>query len=383
MKKPKILHVTYGTGKAGIENCVIEVTKALGEEFEFGHLGLFGSGRLTEEFGEMGLYTVSADLPIVRHLLYPLYFTHIPRLTKLIENFGADVVIIYLPPFQWFMAKAAKNAGAKVLFEAHLGISYHNPKLGAFVERRGVNCCDAAIAVSHYIANHYIKEFGVDRSKIGVVHNGIDVNRFRPAAEIERAEIRRDLGIPEDSLVIGTISRFAPAKEVPALAKVFANIADKHKNINLLLVGDGPEMPQVQAELAGIDPRRYYLPGFRKDTERMYRALDIFVMPSAFEAFPLILLEAMASGVACISTAVGGATEIGEDKEEVYYIQPGNNIVMQRAIEELIADKQLRERMSAKARIKAAKRFPLEDMIQKKKRIYESLLEKNSARLKG
>jgi glycosyltransferase involved in cell wall biosynthesis len=374
-KKPKILHVTSGTGKAGIENCVIEVTKALGEEFEFGHLGLFGSGRLTEDFSQMDLHSVSADLPRIRHLLYPLYFTHIPRLTKLIENFGADIVVIYLPPFQWFMAKAAKNAGAKVLFEAHLGISYHNPKLGAFVERRGVINCDAAIAVSHYIANHYIKEFGVDRSKIGVVHNGIDVSRFRPASDFERNEIRRELGIPEDSLVIGTISRFAPAKEVQALAKVFANIADKHTNTDLLLVGDGPEMPEVQAELAGIDPRRYYLPGFRRDTERMYRALDIFVMPSAFEAFPLILLEAMASGLACVSTAVGGATEIGKDKEDVLYIQPGDNLAMQRAIEELIADKPFRASMAARARDKAVKCFPVEDMIQKKKRIYKSLLD--------
>lgn len=374
-RKPKILHITSGTGKAGIENCVLEVTKALGEEFEFGQLGLFGCGKLTEEYKKMGLFTISADLPRVRHLLYPLYFKHIPRLTKLITRFEPDIAIIYFPPYQWLMSKAAKNAGAKVLFEAHLGVNYHNPRFGAFVERNGVNNCDAAIAVSHYIANHYFTKFGVDSSRIEVVHNGIDVTRFRPAAEKERAEIRRELGIPEDSFVLGTISRFAPAKEVPALAKLFANIAHRYKDVNLLLVGDGPEMPAVLSELSGIDPKRYCLPGFRKDTERMYRALDLFVMPSAFEAYPLVLLEAMASGLPCISTAVGGATEVGEDKEEVYYIQPGDNPAMQKAVEELITDRLFREKLSTKARIKAVNSFPVEHMIQEKKRIYESLLE--------
>ena len=132
--RPKILHITRGTGKAGIERIIIAITKALSDRFDFGHLGLFGSGLVDEKFQEMGIETLCAEITEKKLIYYPLYFRSVNRLSKIISNFGADIVHLYHPPHQYWVGKAAHRAGAKLVLEACNANIYRREKLAAFVD---------------------------------------------------------------------------------------------------------------------------------------------------------------------------------------------------------------------------------------------------------
>src|SRR6185369_1121038 len=131
------------------------------------------------------------------------------------------------------------------------------------------------------------------------IPNGIDLSRFHPDDKA-RAEFRAELKIPLDAFVVGTVGRLWPEKNQSMLIRSLKN------QIPLLIAGDGPERPNLQA-MAGS---QVYLLGNRRDTPRLYAALDVFALSSTTEGLPLVLLEALASGVPVVSNNVGGIPHV-------------------------------------------------------------------------
>jgi len=374
-RKPRILHITDGIGKAGIERMIILRTKALQDDFEFGHLGLFGRSLLDSFFTERGDFAAYVGLSKKPLYFYPYYFTQVGKLSKIAREFAPDIVHMYYPPFQWVLSKVAKEVGAKSIHEAHNANIYRRKRLASFVERKGIGKVDAVVTVSRHVAEHYRDYFGADISNFEVVHNGIETDIFKPAEPGERERIRDELGILRDALVVGNIGRFTPGKRIHVLAAVFAEIHAEYPNLHLLLVGDGEKEKAVIESLRGVDESRIHLPGFVGNPETMFGALDIFVLPSINEAFPLVLLEAMASGVASISTAVGGAVEAGMHEYDCLYIPPDNRSALADAIRRLCEDTALREKLAVNARKTILDNFTVDKMVRKEAALYRRLLD--------
>jgi glycosyltransferase involved in cell wall biosynthesis len=171
---------------------------------------------------------------------------------------------------------------------------------------------DKIIAVSN-ATKDYVLSLGAKPEKVKVLHNGVDLVRFRPLAG-KRKEMRRKLGISQNSIVVLTVRRLVYKNGIGTLIES-ANIAvKKNPKIIFLVVGKGPDLNKVQMKIKqlGIE-NNFRLTGFVKDEDLpfYYNAADFFVLPSkSGEGLPLVALEAMACGLPVIATNVGGISEI-------------------------------------------------------------------------
>jgi glycosyltransferase involved in cell wall biosynthesis len=153
---------------------------------------------------------------------------------------------------------------------------------------------------------------GYSRRKIHVIPNGFDLQEYRP----DRASyfgVRNELGLPQRTLLIGSVGRYDRAKDHATLIEAAATIIREHAGLNLAICGEGttPANSELTARLraAGIDGRCHLL-GRREDIPRILAALDVFVSASAVEGFPNAIGEAMACGVPCVVTDAGDSRRL-------------------------------------------------------------------------
>ena len=180
------------------------------------------------------------------------------------------------------------------------------------VGKQTLKDADQIIAVSN-ATKDYVLSLGAKPQKVKVLHNGVDLVKFRPLAG-KRDEMRKKLGIPQNAIVVLTVRRLVYKNGVDTLIDT-ANIAvKKNPRIVFLAVGKGPDSDSVKLRIQqlGIEAN-FKLPGFVSDEDLpfYYNTADLFVLPSkSGEGLPLVALEAMACALPVIATNVGGIKEI-------------------------------------------------------------------------
>jgi lipopolysaccharide/colanic/teichoic acid biosynthesis glycosyltransferase/glycosyltransferase involved in cell wall biosynthesis len=136
--------------------------------------------------------------------------------------------------------------------------------------------------------------------------NGVDLDRFRPAAQLERSQARRRLGLADVPTVV-CVGRLAEQKGQQDLLDAWSGVLDRVPDAHLVLVGDGPDRPALEARTAGR--RDIDLVGVRSDVDTWFAAADVIAAPSHWEGMAVAPLEAMASGRSVVATAVEGMAE--------------------------------------------------------------------------
>jgi glycosyltransferase involved in cell wall biosynthesis len=207
-----------------------------------------------------------------------------------------------------------------------------------------------------------------------VVNNGIDQEKFNPAKAFKN--IRKELGINEQQIVLLFIARFTSHKQPLTLIHAFAIALKRMPNLQLLMVGEGDEKDaalQLAKELS-IEKNIIFEP-FRQDVPDVLNAADIFILPSLWEGLPIGLLEAMSMGKAVIASDVDGTCEIIKDKYNGCLIALNN---LQNELAEKIillsSDAELRQQYGCKAMETVKNRFNAATMTKQIEDIYTSLL---------
>jgi len=231
--------------------------------------------------------------------------------------------------FNLFAGKAAKDAGAgTVIIHSH---SVGNPQDSA-MKRRSIELMKPVLerqAKEYYACSPEAAEFmfspgTVAAKRVSVVPNGIEVRKYGYDPQTRQA-LRRDLGL-EDSVVLGHVGRLAYPKNQAFLIELLALYRKKRPNAALMLVGEGDhkEMLQALAREKGVADNVRFI-GARADVERYYQAMDVFLFPSFYEGFGMVLVEAQIAGLPCIASAcvprstdiTGRVAYIGLEKEDV------------------------------------------------------------------
>lgn len=132
-----------------------------------------------------------------------------------------------------------------------------------------------------------------------ILNNAIDANKYQynPA---QAKIIRKELGLPTDSFVIGHVGRFAPQKNHDFLVDIFAEVQEKRADARLLLVGDGPLRTEIEIKVRSLGlSEKVIFTGIRSDIPALLQAIDVFVFPSLYEGLPVTMIEAQAAGLPC------------------------------------------------------------------------------------
>ncbi len=265
-------------------------------------------------------------VPCVRNPVYPEGRIGFPTLGayRKVKAFAPDLIHSFHPVNIGMMGVVHGHWLHKPILSsfhldiAHMAAHYGMPLLGRLLKHLvtyGFNQSAYSLAPSRLIQAKMRAE-GV--KKVGWWQRGVDAEQFHP--RFRREEVRAVLsdGHPEDVLLL-YVGRLAPEKNLEGLRAVLENVP----NTRLALVGGGPQREALEAHFAGLP---VHFAGYR--TERglaeAYASADIFVFPSAFESFGLVILEAMAAGLPVVSTRVGGAADLITEGETGYLVEVGD-----------------------------------------------------------
>ncbi|MBU2601263.1 MAG: glycosyltransferase family 4 protein [Actinobacteria bacterium] len=243
------------------------------------------------------------------------------------------------------------------------------------------------VAVSRAVARSLVRDLGQRPDKIVTIYNGIE-----PASSSENAVILRDatrtrmrdaLGIATDTLVVGTVGRQSPEKNLPALIDAVARLGPSAADVVLLLCGEGDEQTRAALRTRGDEAGlgdRLLLPGRLDDLPGVLAALDVFALPSLTEGMPLSLMEAMAAGVAVVATAVGGVPELVRDGTNGLLVEePSDTAALSAAIARLLAHPTLRADLAQNAARTVKNRFSFDRMIDRIQLTYDHVIRRSSA----
>jgi glycosyltransferase involved in cell wall biosynthesis len=266
------------------------------------------------------------------------------RLGGIVRREGIGTVIANCGREYWPAALAAKTLGRKVVFVRH-----QTDRIRKTTRWLINNHVDRVVAVSGAVKKALLAS-GIAGGKIEVIHNGVSLKRFDPS-RIDRAEVRSELGIDAKDFVIGTVGKLHQGKGVYELLRAAAGIPGE-RTVSLLFVGDGPEKEGIIGEAERLNfTGRTIITGIRSDVERMYAAMDIFVLPSTCdEAFGMVIIEAMAMGRPVIGTQVGGIPELIRTGENGLLVPPGDTAALSGAIVKYLDNSEFAARIALKGR---------------------------------
>lgn len=311
----KVLHVVGAMNRAGTETMIMNLYRGIDRsKFQFDFLVNDVGCDYDSEIRQLG----GKIFQVERFRIFN-YFQYVSAVKKFFsKHHDYDVVHGHIGLPASIYLSVAKRWGIATVAHSHAQNYPISPAQLAF------RFCSFP---TRYIAEYFIacsEQAGVDRfgktlSKSGKIHvlkNGIDAEAYRFNYDIARS-VRRQLGLPDGSLVVGHVGRFSKIKNHRFLIDVFRSVSSSSPGSQLVLLGKGELMDQVKryAASCGVDSRVHFL-GVRDDVDRILMAMDVFVFPSYKEGLSIACVEAQASGLPCIvSTGVPEMTRILDTTE--------------------------------------------------------------------
>ena len=250
-------------------------------------------------------------------------------------------VVAFIHSIEWeLVPKALKNPLLKK----------YSQLIAKKVSKNLYNKCNKLIMPSQNIAEVFV--WNNIRTKTNIVNLGVDINKFKPAEDAIKEDIRAQLGIPQKATIIGYHGRIGREKDLITLLRAFTRLQNHYDDIKLLIVGDG--LKEIKEQLTRKD---VILTGSKNNPVPYLQIMDIYVLPSLTETTCLSTLEAMSCEIAVISTEVGFIKSYIRNGYNGLFFQKQNPYHLSRQIERLINDPELKTKLGKNARITIVERF--------------------------
>jgi glycosyltransferase involved in cell wall biosynthesis len=295
------------------------------------------------------------------------------RLARAVKERRIEVIHAhqYTPFFYAALARPLCQFRPKLILTEH---GRHYPDRVSPL-RRAVNrlvldrLANAVTACCRFSAEGLSRTDGFAGARIETIENGIEVCDYEPTAN--KAQTKDRVGLEKSRKYIIHVARHHPVKDQATLLRAFALVASDLPKVDLLMVGDGPlrgELESLAVELRIVDRVKFL--GIRKDIPLLMQASDVFALTSLSEAASLTLLEAMASGLPVVATAVGGNPEIVRHEREGLLFPRGDVAAGAGAFRRIFAERTLAEQLGTAARERAIDRYQLARTVEQYYRLY-------------
>ena len=258
----------------------------------------------------------------------------------------------------------------------HVFWGYFNRlKTSAFVffERLTARITDRIITLTEQEKKEHLRFAIASEGEFTVIHSGVDLTGFSNA-KVDAPEMRKKLGIPEESFVVGTVGRLTPVKGHRYLIEAAAELVRQKTDILFVFLGDGELLNDLteMASALGIKDHVKFL-GWRPDVADVMATFDIFVLPSLNEGMGKVLVEAMAMAKPIIASNVGGIHDLITDGENGLLVSPADHEAIADAILSLYRDPAKTKRLCEKGKAIAAG-YSADAMIQKIDHLYDEVI---------
>jgi glycosyltransferase involved in cell wall biosynthesis len=246
--------------------------------------------------------------------------------------------------------------------------NYSYPKRTLLLARGAARAVHHFVGVSAETAAAAARNERPRRDALSVIENGIPLGAFK-ADTGTRTAVRRDLGIAEEALVVGSVGRLVDDKDYPLLVRAMTPLLSER--VRLVLVGEGVARAKIEAAIEPAHRPFVHLLGVRHDIPRVLAAFDLFASSSRTEGLPLAIPEAMTSSLPVVATAVGGVPSIVPEGTGVL-VSHGDVDALRREIQRLLEEEPRRKKMGEVARAYALSRFSEERMLDEYLALYDA-----------
>jgi glycosyltransferase involved in cell wall biosynthesis len=368
-----VLLLTRSLDIGGSERQLCELAKALDPRRFAVHVGSFHAGGMrAREIEAHGLPLATFPLRSYRSL--GNVSASVRALRHYVRRHGIRIVHAFDPPSSAFATLASRFLSRVAVLTSQRSFRHTLPAIFRATLRTCDRLADGIVVNCEAMRVHVTADEKVPSRRVHLCYNGLDPARFgRAAAPLEN--------LPDQAFVIGTLAALRPEKDLRTLLRAFAKAAAAAPGFVLLVVGDGPLREELKREAARLEVASQcrFLPA-TPDVVPWLKAMDVFVLPSIFEALSNALMEAMACGCACVATRVGGNPELVQDGDTGLLFEPGDVDGLSAQFQRLAASPALRRELGRRATAAIADRFSLHAAAARLGEIYHGHLARLDAR---
>jgi glycosyltransferase involved in cell wall biosynthesis len=377
IRKARICHVTKATGVAGSEKHLLTLLTGLDKaKYQVTLVLLVERDKplddYVQRFEERG---IQVKRVLIRGDIDPLL---VWRLYRLLREGNHDLVHTHLIHADLYGTLAAKLAGAPIIVSTkHNDNAFRRHPFYALLDRLASKFADKIIVISDHLKRFFVEIERLDPRKMTRIYYGLDAGwvEGQSSKTARPISIQEELGIPPDTPLAGIIARLNPQKGHTYLVTAFAKVVDSLPEARLLIVGDGNLREDLERQTKELRiTRRVTFTGWRDDIPRIMAALNLLILPSLWEGFGLVLLEAMVMGKPIVASRVSAIPEIVVDGVTGLLVPPRDPEAMAKAIIALLQDKEQAEAMGLTGRERVERSFSVEMMVQQAEALYEALI---------
>lgn len=356
-----VLLMVRELGIGGTERQLVETARFLQRDRYIPHVGCFRPDGLRRRDLEL------AGVPILHLAVYsfksPAVLGATSQLIHYIREHKIQIVHSFDAPLNVFAVPVAKLAGTPAVISSQRG---HRDLTGRGLKRLlriTDHLVDAVVVNCQWMKRYLVEEEHVPDHKVRLCYNAVDLERYQPRAGPAST----------GSVTIGTVCALRPEKGIDTLIRAFATV--QQPGVKLLIVGSGPEEAKLRALCTqlGVAEACHFEPATNNVAEWLGK-IDIFVLPSRFEALSNSLMEAMACGCCPVASRVGGNSELVEHGESGLLFRADDVAELAGQLQELWTDGPRRKRLAAAAATRMSTQFTSENFIRAMQGIYESVL---------
>jgi glycosyltransferase involved in cell wall biosynthesis len=365
-----IIHVVENLNRGGLERVVIDLAlaqKAAGDVPRV--ICLFERGSLADELTSQGIDVVACGKNAG---LDPGALWRLRR--ALATDAGDAVVHTHNLIAHDYTALALPGIRHRRLLNTRHGMGgTPTGRLRRALYNASMRWTDHVAAVCEAARRNLIEREELPARKVASVPNGIRVESFKPASPKAHAALAQALGVPPATAIVGFVGRLNWAKDLPSLIRAFAIVHRSRSETALVLVGDGALREELTALAAGegISDRVFFLCD-RSDVRELLQGFDVFALSSVSEGYSIALLEACATALPIVATAVGGNAEIAQAGINAQLVVTRDPVALAAALESMLADPAGAMAMGRRGRDWALAHATVAQMLARYRILYES-----------
>lgn len=284
--------------------------------------------------------------------------------SQMLRGFAPEVVVSRCLSGLYVGWAVARWRRSPLIFNDHLQVGLDLSSRQEAMVRLTRRWLDRVVVVAGGQCEAWINR-GYRRDRVVIVRNGVEI----PNVTESRVAIRRELDIPDSSVAAVFVASLRPEKRVRDFVAAVRRVREKHPKLIGLVVGDGPDRSALTGAAAGASAIRVL--GYRDDVSRILKAADVFVLSSDYEAAPMAILEAMASGLPIVATDVGAVREMVGDSETGLLVPPRTPAALAASLARLVDNAQMRRAMGQAGMQRHRERWDADLMIAGYARVLE------------